>query len=130
MEGSMPTLEAVLNEVDQFIESDKTYADAPHIIDVVLPLLCSYLPYWWSQGPDNVALTTGWVLLCTRIVHPKIPIIQIKLYVVFRNHVTMVTSEHMNGLLKNVLKLIKKNIGNDNAPWMTQIAGKSIEYDN
>lgn len=59
MEGSMPTLEAVLNEVDQFIESDKTYADVPHIIDVVLPMLCSYLPFWWSQGPDNVALTTG-----------------------------------------------------------------------
>jgi len=35
----------------------------------------------------------------------------------------MVTSEHMNCLLKNVLKLIKKNIGNDNAAWMTQIAG-------
>ncbi|KAE9543520.1 hypothetical protein AGLY_002320 [Aphis glycines] len=97
MEGTMPTLETVLNEVDQFVESEKTYADAPHIIDVILPLLCSYLPYWWAQGPDNVALTTG-------------------------NHVTMVTSEHMNCLLKNVLKLIKKNIGNDNAPWMTQIA--------
>lgn len=59
MEGTMPTLENILNEVDQFIESDKTYADAPHIIDVILPLLCSYLPYWWAQGPDNVALTTG-----------------------------------------------------------------------
>lgn len=34
----------------------------------------------------------------------------------------MVTSEHMNQLLKNVLKLIKKNIGNENAPWMTRIA--------
>lgn len=34
----------------------------------------------------------------------------------------MVTAEHMNQLLKNVLKLIKKNIGNDNAPWMTRIA--------
>lgn len=42
----------------------------------------------------------------------------------------MVTSEHMNGLLKIVLKLIKKNIGNDNAPWMTQIAGKAFEFDN
>ena len=28
----------------------------------------------------------------------------------------------MNHLLKNVLKLIKKNIGNENAPWMTRIA--------
>lgn len=34
----------------------------------------------------------------------------------------MVTSEHMNQLLKNVLKLIKKNIGNEHAPWMTRIA--------
>lgn len=46
----------------------------------------------------------------------------------FRNYVTMVTSEHMNQLLKNVLKLIKKNIGNENAPWMTRIAGILFLY--
>ncbi|XP_038217173.1 ryanodine receptor isoform X36 [Zerene cesonia] len=97
MEQSMPTLETILNEVDQFVESDKTYNEAPHIIDVVMPLLCSYLPFWWAQGPDNVTPTGG-------------------------NHVTMVTAEHMNQLLKNVLKLIKKNIGNESAPWMTRIA--------
>lgn len=34
----------------------------------------------------------------------------------------MVTAEHMNQLLKSVLKLIKKNIGNEHAPWMTRIA--------
>nr|ALL55473.1 ryanodine receptor [Spodoptera exigua] len=96
MEQCMPTLETILGEVDQFVESDKTYNEAPHIIDVVLPLLCSYLPFWWAQGPDNVTPTGG-------------------------NHVTMVTAEHMNQLLKNVLKLIKKNIGNENAPWMTRI---------
>ncbi|XP_039761395.1 ryanodine receptor isoform X13 [Pararge aegeria] len=97
MEQSMPTLESILNEVDNFVESDKTYNEAPHIIDVVMPLLCSYLPFWWAQGPDNVTPTAG-------------------------NHVTMVTAEHMNQLLKNVLKLIKKNIGNESAPWMTRIA--------
>ncbi|GBP39010.1 Ryanodine receptor [Eumeta japonica] len=97
MEQSMPTLETILAEVDQFVESDKTYNEAPHIIDVILPMLCSYLPFWWAQGPDNVTPTGG-------------------------NHVTMVTAEHMNHLLKNVLKLIKKNIGNENAPWMTRIA--------
>ncbi|XP_026324427.1 ryanodine receptor [Hyposmocoma kahamanoa] len=97
MEQSMPTLETILGEVDQFVESDKTYNEAPHIIDVVLPLLCAYLPFWWAQGPDNVTPTAG-------------------------NHVTMVTAEHMNQLLKNVLKLIKKNIGNESAPWMTRIA--------
>jgi ryanodine receptor 2 len=29
MEGSMPTLETILSEVDQFVESEKTYSDAP-----------------------------------------------------------------------------------------------------
>nr|CAI5848298.1 unnamed protein product [Callosobruchus analis] len=97
MESAMPTLEAILSEVDQFVESEKTYNDAPHIIDVIMPMLCSYLPFWWSQGPDNVSPTGG-------------------------THVSMVTAEHMNQLLKNVLKLIKKNIGNENSPWMTRIA--------
>ncbi|XP_043461888.1 ryanodine receptor isoform X4 [Leptopilina heterotoma] len=97
MESSMPTLETILSEVDQFVESEKTYADAPHVVDVILPLLCSYLPLWWAQGPDNVNPSEG-------------------------AYNSMVTSEHMNQLLKNVLKLIKKNIGNENAPWMTRIA--------
>lgn len=56
----MPTLETILAEVDQFVESDKTYADAPHVIDVIMPMLCSYLPFWWSQGPDNVSPTGGY----------------------------------------------------------------------
>ncbi|XP_023248075.1 ryanodine receptor [Copidosoma floridanum] len=97
MESSMPTLETILSEVDQFVESEKTYFDAPHVVDVILPLLCSYLPFWWAQGPDNVNPTEG-------------------------TYISMVTSEHMNQLLKNVLKLIKRNIGNENAPWMTRIA--------
>ena len=41
------------------------------------------------------------------------------------NHITMVTSEHMNQLLKNILNLIKANIGNETAPWMTRIAGST-----
>lgn len=87
MESSMPNLETILQEVDLFVESVKTYADAPFIIDVILPLLCSYFPFWWAQGPDNVSPTSG-------------------------KHVTMVTADHMNSLLKNVLKMIKKNVGN------------------
>lgn len=34
----------------------------------------------------------------------------------------MVTADHMNQLLKNTLKMIRKNIGNENAPWMTRVA--------
>lgn len=40
----------------------------------------------------------------------------------------MVTADHMNILLKSVLKLIKNNIGNENAPWMTRIAGKYLMF--
>lgn len=97
MEVSMPTLETIMQEVEHYVESDKKYQDAQHVIDVILPMLCSYLPFWWAQGPDNVSPTSG-------------------------NHVTMVTADHMNQLLKHVLKMIKKNIGNENAPWMTRIA--------
>lgn len=97
MDASMPTLETVIHEVEQYVESEKSYQEAQHVIDVILPLLCSYLPFWWNQGPDNVNPTSG-------------------------NHVTTVTADHMNQLLKHVLKMIKKNIGNENAPWMTRIA--------
>ena len=103
MENTMPTLEFILNEVEQFVISEKTYTECPHIIDVLLPMLCSYLPFWWSQGPDNVNPTST----------PN------------SNHVSMIVSNHMNQLLKSILKLIKKNIGNLNAPWMTRIAAYS-----
>ncbi|CAB3362502.1 Hypothetical predicted protein [Cloeon dipterum] len=98
MDQIMPTLETVLGQVESYVESESAHSDAPHIIDVILPMLCSYLPFWWSQGPDNVGANPG------------------------GTYVTMVTSEQMNQLLKNVLKMIKKNIGNENAPWMTRIA--------
>lgn len=59
MEQQMPTLEAILAEVDQYVESEKTYNEDMHIIDVTMPMLCSYLPIWWGQGPDNVSPTGG-----------------------------------------------------------------------
>lgn len=40
-----------------------------------------------------------------------------------RNHVSMVTCEHMNTLLRLVLMLIMNNVGYEKAPWMTRIAG-------
>ena len=54
LESSLPTLEAILVQVEQFVTSEKSYTDAPFIIDVMLPMLCSYLPFWWNQGPDNL----------------------------------------------------------------------------
>ena len=47
------------------------------------------------------------------------------MYVLFwfkRNSVTSVTTQLMNSVLGNVLKLIRNNIGTSDAPWMNRIA--------
>ena len=51
------------------------------MIDVLLPFMCTYLPTWWGQGPDNADPTPS------------------------GSHVTMVTSDHLNSLLRLILKV-------------------------
>lgn len=97
LEANFPTLDDLMGQVEKFVNGTTKYSENPSVIDVIVPLLCSYLPFWWSQGPDNVNVQSG-------------------------NHVTMVTSEHLNSLLKNILNLIKKTVGEDDAPWMVNIA--------
>ncbi|XP_076069948.1 ryanodine receptor isoform X2 [Oratosquilla oratoria] len=98
METAMPTLETVLRNVEKFVEDEVRHEESPQVIDVLLPMLCAYLPCWWNQGPDNLNPSDG-------------------------NHISMVTCEHMNLLLRTVLRLIMKNVGTENASWMTRIAG-------
>lgn len=59
METAMPTLEAVMKEVEKFVDDESKHTEFPFIIDVILPMLCSYLPFWWNQGPDNVNPSEG-----------------------------------------------------------------------
>ena len=59
MDNTMPTLETLLKEVEKFVDEDTKHDDAPHIISVLLPMLCSYLPFWWNSGPDNVNPSDG-----------------------------------------------------------------------
>lgn len=98
--GNVPTLDKMIAEVEAFVDTEKTYNDVPHILDISLPMLCAYLPFWWAQGPDNNTNSSS----------PD-------------TDVSNVTVEHMNKLLRSVLKLIMTNIGNENALWMTRIAG-------
>jgi hypothetical protein len=37
-------------EIGELAESGGKYQEAPHVIEVILPMLCSYLPYWLAQG--------------------------------------------------------------------------------
>lgn len=94
---NLPELEKIVDEIEDLAESGGKYAEAPHVIEVTLPMLCSYLPFWWTRGPDNEDST-----------------------------VTSVTSSQMNTVLGNVLKLIRNNIESEHAPWMTRIASELI----
>ncbi|CAN7995814.1 unnamed protein product [Ixodes hexagonus] len=98
LESSMPTLDDLMGQVDKFVTANGKYVDQPYIIEVMLPMLCSYLPFWWSQGPDNVNPTSG-------------------------NHVTMVTSDHLTNLLRNILNLLRKTVSVEGSPWMITFAG-------
>ena len=92
-------------------ESGGKYTEAPHVIEVTLPMLCSYLPIWWSRGPENL--------------HQNATEDEIS------KPLTTVTAKLINNVLGNVLKLIRNNIDSPHAPWMTRIASQfniCIEY--
>ncbi|XP_078000970.1 ryanodine receptor 2-like [Glandiceps talaboti] len=97
MMSSIPTLDDIMSEIEQMAGSGAKYTEAPHVIEVILPMICSYLPKWWPDGPDSIARRQG-------------------------NYYTMVGSRHMNLTLGSVLKLIHNNLGSEDAPWMNRIA--------
>ncbi|OQV16829.1 Ryanodine receptor [Hypsibius exemplaris] len=95
LSASLPTMDILVQQIEAFTASGD-YGTAPHIIDVVLPMLCSYLSTWFYRGPENT--------------HPDDTV------------VTKVTSEHLNTILTHVFTLILGNLGNPKATWMERIA--------
>lgn len=64
----------------------------PHVIEVILPMLCNYLSYWWERLRVPAPSAGPW---CTKV-----------------------TSEHLSVILGNILKIINNNLGIDEASWM------------
>lgn len=94
----IPQLEGLMKEIGDLAESGARYTEMPHVIEVILPMLCNYLSYWWERGPEHLPPGTGpW---CTKV-----------------------TSEHLSVILGNILKIINNNLGIDEASWMKRIAG-------
>lgn len=92
----MPRLDALMKDINDMSESGARYTEMPHVIEVVLPMLCNYLSYWWERGPEN---RPG---VCS----------------------STVTSEHLSVVLGNILKILNSNLGIDEASWMKRIAGE------
>ncbi|KAK2879234.1 hypothetical protein Q8A67_020025 [Cirrhinus molitorella] len=91
----MPRLDGLMKDINDMSESGARYTEMPHVIEVVLPMLCNYLSYWWERGPENRPAS-----LCS----------------------TTVTSEHLSLILGNILKILNSNLGIDEASWMKRIA--------
>lgn len=96
---TLPSLDKIVAEIEGLAVSGGKYNEAPHVIEVTLPMLCSYLPAWWAIGPDHGGDAS--------------------------KSVTSVTAKLMNNVLGNVLTLIGNNIGSLDAPWMNRIAART-----
>ncbi|KAG1945378.1 ryanodine receptor [Pimephales promelas] len=93
----VPCLERALQEIMELAESGLRYTHMPHVMEVLLPMLCSYMSHWWEHGPES---------------EPERP----------ESRCTSLTSEHMNTLLGNILKIIYNNLGIEEGAWMKRLA--------
>ncbi|XP_032911633.1 ryanodine receptor 2 isoform X13 [Catharus ustulatus] len=94
---NIPSLVKLMEEIVELAESGIRYTQMPHIMEVILPMLCSYMSHWWEHGPENNPDRAE--MCCTAL-----------------------TSEHMNTLLGNILKIIYNNLGIDEGAWMKRLA--------
>ncbi|XP_007909260.1 ryanodine receptor 1 isoform X6 [Callorhinchus milii] len=95
--SDIPDLDCLMKEISDLAESGARYTEMPHVIEITLPMLCNYLPRWWDRGPENNS--------------EEITVSS-----------TTVTSEQMNTLLGNILKIVVNNLGIDEASWMKRLA--------
>uniref|UniRef100_A0A1I7Z2U2 B30.2/SPRY domain-containing protein n=1 Tax=Steinernema glaseri TaxID=37863 RepID=A0A1I7Z2U2_9BILA len=92
----IPQLDKLLDRIEQVAENSVPYKDARNVYDVDLPLMCSYLTYWWQLGGDGPNKTA----------HPT----------------TCVGSEHMNRIFCSLLHMIRDHVGIENASWLCRVS--------
>nr|XP_018669433.1 ryanodine receptor 3 [Ciona intestinalis] len=102
----LPTLNNLLSDISHLAESGAKYEEAPEMIDIILPMICRYLPMWWKQGACVAQQTND----------KRIPIEESS------GCGTAVSGEILNNILRDVLRLIQNNLGSDEADWMKRIA--------
>ncbi|KHN75295.1 Ryanodine receptor 44F [Toxocara canis] len=91
----IPMLESLLTDIEQASLNGTMYRDKPNVFDVDLPLMSSYLTYWWQMGPDGGSKST--------------------------QPTTDVTSEHMNRIFCALLRMMRDHVGIENAPWLCRV---------
>uniref|UniRef100_A0A915M947 Uncharacterized protein n=1 Tax=Meloidogyne javanica TaxID=6303 RepID=A0A915M947_MELJA len=96
----IPQLDKILLDIEQTAEKGVLYIDSPNTFDVDLPLICSYLAYWWQFGPEGPN-------------RPSLPI-------------TQVSSEHINRFFCSLLRLMRDHIGREIAPWLCRAHSSAV----
>lgn len=128
----------IKDEIGSLCDSGGKYEDAPHIIEILLPTICSYLTHWWSQGPSAAAasansmpstITPSPSQTSSQYSNKKpdqpIAAIAYSQDTTAPQILTAVTSDLMNQVLGCILRLISNNIEVKNATWMNTIASFS-----
>uniref|UniRef100_A0A915J8H5 Ryanodine receptor n=1 Tax=Romanomermis culicivorax TaxID=13658 RepID=A0A915J8H5_ROMCU len=92
---NVPHLQKLLDDIDHAVQENIKYANSPNIFDIDLPLICSYLHYWWDYGTDCVDAD---------------------------RQLTNVNSQSMNRVFVAVLKLLGEHIGEHNGRWLCRVA--------
>jgi len=98
LEASMPSINDLMNIFDKFVDAETKYTKEPFIIDILLPMLCAYLPFWWNQSnnPDLGHNLQG---------------------------ATEVNTDHLNRMLRSITVLIKNTVGSQGNAWMVNLSG-------
>ncbi|VEL33491.1 unnamed protein product [Protopolystoma xenopodis] len=157
---SLPLLEVICQEVSNMGESGLTGGgveggETPYLIEVTMPMLCSYLPNWWRKGPECLALPGGLSESTVKMGRREVLAATTAANIVTAaadqhqqqpatvdtggggaggvapetavGPLTTVTAGMMNRILGSVLQLIQNNIDAPRAPWMTRIASERLQ---
>lgn len=54
---TIPHLAKVISDIEEHAEARVKYEDVPYVVEVILPCICSYLPYWWSVSAQRAKLS-------------------------------------------------------------------------
>ena len=97
----IPQLEKLLAVIENCAEKDVNYSAQPNTFDIDLPLISSYLSYWWQFGPEGPSGDRKTAVPTTQVI-----------------------SSHINRFFCALLKLMRDHVNSQNAPWLCRIHRK------
>ncbi|GMR59737.1 hypothetical protein PMAYCL1PPCAC_29932, partial [Pristionchus mayeri] len=101
LSAHIPQLDKLLTDMEQVVANNTHYAENPNVYDVDLPLLTTYVGYWFNYGPDGAKREGS---------HP----------------ITNVSYETINRVFSVLLTMIKMHVGVEDAPWLCRVSFFSV----